>query len=89
VPNRPEDKFGASVIYSRFSNAVRSYDRDLALFTGIPNPIRDFEANLEFTYSAEIASGWNIQPTLVRIWHPNGIAGRDATVFGVRSLVRY
>lgn len=88
IPVRPNDSFGASVIYSRFSGAVRAYDRDVEALTGIAHPVRNLEANLELTYRAEIVSGWTVQPTFQHIWHPGG-TGRDATVIGIRSLVRY
>src|SRR5262249_35410723 len=47
IPQRPDDKFGASFIYARFSDAVRAFDRDVVTLTGVPSPIRDYEANLE------------------------------------------
>jgi porin len=89
VPNRPDDKFGASAIYARFSDAARAFDRDTAAFTGIPGPIRDYEANLELTYIAQIIPGWTVQPNLQRVWHPNGDRSRNAVVTGVRSLWRF
>ena len=59
------------------------------LFTGVPAPIRDYEANLELTYEAQIIPGWTVQPNLQFIWHPNGDASHNATVFGLRSLWRF
>jgi porin len=75
-------------MHTRFSSAVRAYDSDLATY-GMPGPVRDYETNLELTYQAQIISGWTVQPTLQWIWHPNGVAGRDATVVGLRSVWRY
>ena len=89
VPGRPDDKFGASAIYARFSDAVRDFDRDTIAFTGVPGPIRDYEANLELNYLAQIVPGWYIQPNVQRIWHPNGDKSRNAVVTGVRSLWRF
>jgi porin len=89
VPNRPDDKFGASFIYTRFSDNVQGFDRDTIAFTGMPGVVRDFEANLEFTYQAKIASGWTVQPVLTYVWHPNGDASRNALVIGGRSVWRY
>jgi porin len=88
IPQRPNDKFGASVIYSRFSDSIRAYDRDLAAF-GVSGPIRDYETNLELTYVAQIVPGWTVQPDLQFIWHPSGDASKNAVVVGVRSLWRY
>jgi porin len=89
VPHRPDDKFGASFIYARFSDRVRAFDRDRIVFTGMPGVVRDYELNLELTYQAQIIPGWTVQPVLTRIWHPSGDASRDALVTGVRSIWRY
>jgi porin len=89
VPGRPDDKFGASFMYSRFSDSVRNFDRDTLLLTGTSTPIRDFEANLELVYSAQIVPGWTFQPMATYIWHPNGDASRNAVVVGARSFLRY
>jgi porin len=89
IPARPHDKFGAAVIYARFSDSVRAFDRDRAAFTGAAGPIRDYETNLELTYQAQIVPGWTIQPMLTFVWHPNGDSSRSATVVGARSIWRY
>lgn len=89
ISSRPDDRFGASVIYSRFSDSVRAFDQDTINFTGVPGTVRDFEANLELTYVAQIIPGWTLQPDFQYVWHPNGVAGRDARVFGVRSMVKF
>jgi porin len=89
IPNRPHDRFGASVIYARFSDSVRAFDQDLAAFGGVPVAIRDYEANLELTYVAQVIRGWYVQPTVQYVWHPEGDASRNALVTGVRSVWRY
>jgi porin len=57
IASRPHDKFGASFIYSRYSDRVQASDRDTVRLTGADAPVRDFEANLELTYSAQIVPG--------------------------------
>jgi porin len=89
LPERPHDRFGVSVIYSRFSDGVRAFDRDQINFTGAQRPVRDFEANLEFTYLAQVVPGWTVQPVLTFVFHPNGERGRDAAVVGARSVWRF
>jgi porin len=89
IPNRPKDRFGMGVIYARYSDSVRAFDRETIAFTGIPSPIRDYETNLELSYQAQIIPGWIVQPNLQFIWHPNGGASRNATVVGLRSQWRY
>jgi porin len=89
IPRRPNDKFGAGFIYSRFSDSVRAFDRDTAAFAGVPGTLRDFEANLELIYQIQIIPGWIVQPNMQFIWHPNGDADRDAMVVGARSFWQY
>jgi porin len=89
IEQRPHDRFGAAFIYSRFSDSVRAFDRDTVLFTGMPVPIRDYEANLELTYVAQIVPGWTVQPNFQYVWHPSGDASRNAVVMGMRSQWRY
>ena len=89
IPGRPDDKMGASVVVSRYSDGARWFDRDRIAFSGMPGVVRDYEANLELTYLAQIIPGWTVQPVVTRIWHPSGDASRDATVAGVRFHWRY
>jgi porin len=88
LPGRPDDRFGLSAIYARFSYSVRAFDRDRIAF-GIPGFVRDYEANLEFTYLAQIIPGWTVQPVVTYVWHPSGNPGRTALVTGVRSIWQY
>ncbi len=91
IPKRPNDAFGASIIFSRFSNSVQAFDQDRINFGTLTPPGRDFEVNLEFNYAAQVMSGWTIQPVYTYIWHPSGTGIRypDAQVVGVRSLINY
>jgi porin len=95
VPGRPDDKFGASVMYAQYSNAARAFDRDLTAFTGAPGVVRDFEANLEVNYTYQVIPGWTVQPVFTYVWHPSGEAARspetahNATVIGFRSMWQY
>jgi porin len=86
IPKRPADKFGFSLIWARFSDSVNAFDRDKVNFSGTPGVVRDFEANLELTYSAQIIPGWTVQPVFTYIWHPNGDASRNALVAGLRMM---
>ena len=91
IPKRPYDSFGASMIYSRFSNSVRAFDQDQINFGNLATPPRDVETNLEFTYVAQIIPGWTVQPVYTYIWHPSGTGIRypDAQIAGVRSIIRF
>lgn len=91
IPRRPDDKFGASFVYARFSDSVRGFDMDQIAFTGLPLQVRDYELNVELTYVAQIIPGWTVQPDLQYIRHPTvgDQPNRDAKVVGVRSVWRY
>lgn len=89
VPGRPDDRFGASVVYSRFSNGVRGFDQDLINISGVPGNVRDYEANIELSYVAQIVPGWTVQPDFQYVRHPSGVAGRDAKMLGVRSILKF
>jgi porin len=91
VPNRPNDSFGAAIIYARFSDSIRAFDQDQINFGTLSTPPRDYEANLELTYAAQIVPGWTIQPVYTYIWHPSGTGVRlpDAQVAGFRSVIRF
>jgi porin len=91
TPTRPDDRFGASVIYSRASNNFRSFNQDQINFGNLATQPLDYEANLELTYVAQIVPGWIVQPVFTYIWHPSnaGIRSPDARVIGVRSMVQF
>ncbi|MDX2205728.1 MAG: carbohydrate porin [Hyphomicrobiaceae bacterium] len=88
-PSRPGDKLGIGLMYSRFSDSARAFDQDTISLTGAPGVVRDYEANLEISYQAQIRPGWRIQPAFGRVWHPAGDADRNATFVGVRNLIHY
>jgi porin len=90
LPDRPHDKFGAAVLYSRFSDSVRAFDRDTINITGA-GFVRDYETNLELTYVAQIVPGWTVQPVFTYIRHPSGTGIRfpDAKIAGVRSIWKF
>jgi len=95
VTGRPNDTFGAAVAYARISDAARGLDRDNVAL-GNQSIVRDYEAMIELSYTAQIVPGWTLQPDFQYIWHPgghaegaNGKAIADAAVFGLRTTVNY
>jgi len=42
-----------------------------------------------FNDDLEVIPGWTVQPDFQYIWHPNGVAGRDAKVTGVRTILKF
>ncbi len=98
VPGRPDDLFGASVIYARISGGARRSDRDGILLGGGDQPIRTAEASLELSYQAQIVPGWTVQPDIQYVFNPGGGLAdprrpgariEGGFVFGLRSTVVY
>jgi len=100
LPSRPDDKLAATFLYTKMSRDAAALDRDMIAFTGMPQPIRDYELNLALVYHAQIVPGWTLQPAVHFVFHPGGhipdpnatvpgAAIKDATVFSLRSVITY
>ncbi len=97
---RPDDRIGIAMTYARISNAARQADRDVFAITGVPVPVRDYEAVFEATYGAQVQPNWLVQPVFQYVFHPGGGVAdpldptqthriKDAAVFGFRSTITY
>jgi porin len=98
---RQNDKFGVAVGYAHVSKHAQALDRDFASLMGQPDwPIRSSEALFTASYLYEIKAGWNLLPNYQHIFRPGGGATdptgpnpgvrlRDASVFGVRSVMKF
>jgi porin len=97
---RPDDLVGIAFAYGRISPAAAANDRALAALTGVPIPIRDYEAAIELTYRWELADDWTIQPDLQYIFHPGANIANpanpgtpsaipNALVLGVRMALEF
>jgi porin len=93
IPMRPSDVFGVALAYSGISDDASGFDEDSGL-----SVVRDYEAVLEVSYTAQIVPGLTIQPDFQYFWNPGGHAAdpddptkavKDAAVFGVRSTINY
>ncbi|WP_244474182.1 carbohydrate porin [Methylobacterium sp. Leaf87] len=98
IPGRPDDLFGASVIYARISEAARGFDRDRVDLQASGEPVRTAEATFELSYQAQIRPGWTVQPDLQYIFNPGGGLAdperpntriKGGFVFGMRSTLVY
>jgi len=100
LPGRPDDKIAGTFLYTRMSRDAAALDLDMIRFTGMPQPIRDYELNLAIVYHAQIVPGWTVQPAFHYVIHPGGhipdpnspvpgAAIKDAAVFAVRSVITY
>jgi porin len=98
---RQNDKFGVAVGYAHVSRRAQALDRDYALFTGQSDwPVRSSEALFTASYLYEIKAGWNLLPNYQHIFRPGGgatdptgpnpgIRLKNASVFGVRSVMKF
>ena len=99
ISARPNDSFGVAFAYARISDAVSAAEQDQIFFSGVPRPVQDYEAMVEFTYQAQIMPGWTIQPDVQYIFHPGGNVANpfdptgapipNAWVFGMRTTVNF
>lgn len=80
--SRPDDTFGVAYSHSRFAKAFRKS------VAADANRSIDNEQVLEVTYHAEMAEGWQIQPSLQYIFNPIN-ATDDAIVAGIRLSFAY
>jgi porin len=100
LPHRPDDKFGATFLYSKVSDQLAALDQDRVIYTGIVQPVRDYELTMELAYMWQIIPGWTVQPDFQYVWHPGGnvpdptvvsplLPIKNAAIFGVRTFIRY
>jgi porin len=100
LPGREQDLTGIAASYGRIGSAARGLASDTALFTGVAQPVRDYETVFELTYLAQVAPWWVLQPDLQLILHPGGHAvaplpapvGQpipNALVLGIRSTITF
>jgi porin len=88
TPHRAEDVLGIGFAYTSLLNAH-------GLNIGLPNA-RTYEALLEICYSAQLKTGWSLQPDFQYIWQPGGDPGTsgkgkvpNAAVWGVRTTINF
>jgi porin len=97
---RELDVLGIAVGYARIGGAARGLAADASLFTGVAQPVRDYETVLEATYQVNIAPWWTLQPDLQFLIHPGGHVAApanapsvqpipNALVFGLRSAITF
>jgi len=97
--SRPDDMAGLGIAYGRISPRAAAADRDIVALTGVPMPIRDFEAAIELTYQFHLDNNWAIQPNLQYVIHPGGHIPDplspsatpipDAVVLGLRTILKF
>ena len=97
IASRPDDAFGVAIAYARISRATIGLDQDMVKFNG-PAPTRSSEMVLEATYSAQVVSGWSLQPNIQYVIRPGGGAAdpdnpahplRNAAILGLRTAFKF
>ena len=81
------------------SGDATQLDRDAQTFSGVSNPVRDYEIVPELTYLAAIAPWWTIQPYMQYFVHPSGHAPNpsdpsgsaipNAFVLSLRTTIKF
>ena len=98
IPGRADDTLGVAVSHSRVSSDASQLDRDAQIFSGVATPVRDHETIIEWTYIAQVAPWWNVQPDVQHFIHPGdhipdpndpGRAIPDALVLGLRTTLKF
>jgi porin len=72
IASRPNDMVGLGFAFGRVSRQAAGYDLDAVASTGMPMPIRDYEAAIELTYQMHLTKDWWLQPDIQYIIHPGG-----------------
>lgn len=97
-PGRDDDVAGVAFGYSKVSNALRALDRETIRFTGVRQPVQNYEALIEVTYIAQITPWLAIQPDFQYVFNPGGhVPDPDdpsraepyAAIFGVRASITF
>jgi porin len=96
---RPADIVGIGVAVARISPRLRALVRDRNRLGGAISPIPDFEAVIECSYQAQLATHIYVQPNIQYIIHPNGgmtatnndlgDSTANALVIGLRTSARF
>jgi porin len=92
IPHRSEDSLAVGFAVAGISDQVHGFDVD----SGLP-VARNYEALFEICYTAQIRTGWSLQPDFQYIVHPGGNvpnasgtgAVRNASVLGVRNTLSF
>lgn len=100
IESRPNDSLGFGFAYGRISPEAAASDRDKVAITGMPMPIRDYEAAIELTYQMQITDNFWVQPDIQYIIHPGGHVPNpldqgsvspisNAAVVGMRTTLKF
>jgi porin len=92
IAHRSDDSLAVGFAYADISDQVHGFDVD----SGLP-VARNYEALFEICYTAQIGTGWSLQPDFQYIVQPGGNvpnasgtgAVGNASVFGVRTTLNF
>jgi porin len=100
IASRTDDTVGLGFAFARISPQASARDRDTEAFTGMPMPIRYYEAVIELTYRVQLTQNWSLQPDIQYIMHPGGYIPNpldpsgaspipNAFVMGLRTILKF
>jgi porin len=100
IPGRADDLISIGGAYTHISPNATLLDQEKVFFSGVPTPIRRYEALFEMSYQAQIMTGWTLQPDFQYIFRPGGGISNpndptgiqsihNAAVVGLRSMIKF
>jgi porin len=98
LPTRDNDQAGIDIGVGNVSSRASDLDRDVAVFSGSPYPVRGTETLIELTYQAQVTPWLIMQPDIQYVFNPGGGVQdpNDATqnlqnefIVGLRTIVTF
>lgn len=88
--SRPDDRLGFALGRDRVSGRVAAAERLINAAGAGPVPVQGYEYITELNYQLQLWHGLALMPNVQYIRHPGGTsANHDATVFGLRAVVKF
>jgi porin len=88
--SRPDDRLGLAIGRDRVSGRAASAQRLVNAAGAGPVPVQGYEYIAELNYQFQPWHGLALMPNVQYIRHPGGSnANRDATVFGLRTVLKF
>ncbi|MDD5263134.1 MAG: carbohydrate porin [Methylacidiphilales bacterium] len=90
IPGRQDDVLAVGAAYAGISDNTTDYQQGLKQIFPRFNPIQDYEAVVEGTYSLSLTPFWSLQPDIQWILHPGGSdQNNNALVVGFRNTLYF
>jgi len=90
IPTREKDVLAIGAAYAEASSIGRDYVQGLKGIFPKFEPMQDYEAVVEGTYSLQLSGFWNLQPDIQWVMHP-GVSDQipNALVIGIKNVLYF